>query len=111
MALCIGAYNQTATYWGAPVQSGFGGISFGTAQLISCRWEDRVESFTDTVGNEVRSKAIVYVLGMYDIGGYLVRGNSVAITDPTTLSNALEIQRCDSIPDLRGLNNEFRVFL
>lgn len=111
MTLGIAAYRQQATYWGAPVQSGFGGISFGTPTLIMCRWEDRVESFTNSTGNEVHSKSIVYVLGPYDIGGYLVRGDHTNVSDPTTMDAALEIQRCDDIPDLRGLNNEYRVFL
>lgn len=110
MVLAASTYRQTATYWGAPTQSGFGGLTFAAPVTIKCRWEDTVESFTDLAGVEHRSKAIVYTFQDLDLGGYLLKGESVA-TDPTVVAEALMIQRSDEIPDLRGLNTLYRTFL
>lgn len=104
------AYFQEATYWGSPTQGGFGGITFSAPRTIMVRWEDRVESFTTIEGTELRSKAIVYTMEHLDIGGYLLKGVSAG-TDPTVISKALPIQRSDDVPDLRGLNTEYRTFL
>ena len=109
----IGAanYRQVATYWGAPVQSNFGGVSFAVPILVKCRWEDRNELFIDNAGNEARSNAIVWTFNRLEVGGYLFKGDSSAVSDPTTLDAALEIRRSDEIPDLRGLNMERRSYL
>ncbi len=77
-----------------------------------CRWEDRVETFTTIEGTELRSKAVVHTMEHLDGGGYLAKGDLTASgNDPTEITGALEIQRSDDIPDLRGLNNAYRTFL
>lgn len=110
MTLGHKAYFQTATYWGSPTQGGFGNITYATPRVIKVRWEDRVETFTTIEGQELRSKAIVYAHEHLELGGYLIKGDSTGVSDPTTL-RALEIQRSDDVPDLRGLNTEYRMFL
>ncbi len=104
------AYRDQATYWGSPRQGGFGGQTFDAPKSIMVRWEDRVESFTDLSGNEHRSKAVVYAQEHLDLDGYLLKGSSSAL-DPTVVSGAIQIQRTDRIPDLRGLYEEFKVYL
>ena len=103
-------YNQKATYWANPVQGGFGGITFDAPIVLNVRWEDRTERFTDMAGQEQISRAVVYTDRDLDLGGYLVLDESVA-TDPTQVEGALYVQRSDEIPDLRGLNIEYRSFL
>lgn len=110
MVLAAAAYKQVATYWGSPVQDVFGGFTFAAPVTIRCRWEEKIELFTNREGNEQRSHAIVYLLSAVHEGGYLYLGTSVA-TDPTTLSDARMIQRADSVPDLRGLNQEHKAYL
>lgn len=111
MAICVAAYSQTATYWGSPTQSGFGGMTFANPVVVACRWEDSIEEFLDKDGVERHSKAIVWTFDRLEEGGYLARGSHSTVTDPTTLKNAYEIMRSDEIPDLRGLNYERRSYL
>ena len=104
------AYKQTATYWSAPVQSGFGGYSFGAPVQIACRWENVTERFMDATGSEAVSNAKVWTFDALDVGGYLYLGVSAA-TDPTNVNKAYPIRRCDEIPDLRLLHYERISFL
>lgn len=105
------AYNQQITYWSPGEQSGFGGYTFSSPQLLLVRWEERTDKFLNSVGEEKIAKAIVYTPTECAVGGYVAKGDQTATSDPTTLSIAFEIQRADSIPDLRGLNQENRNFL
>lgn len=111
MVLAAKAYYQTATYWSSPVQGGFGGLTFADPIVLDVRWEERVESFTTIEGTEMRSKAVVHTMQSVDLGGYLALGDFEDVADPTTLTAALVIQRSDSVPDLRGLNESYRSFL
>jgi len=105
------AYTQQATYWGTPSIDGWGESTFGPPKLITCRWEDRIEVFTDMAGDEKRSNSVVWAYEVLEVGGYLAKGNQLAMTDPTQLDDSLRIQRADEIPDLRGLNYERRHYL
>jgi len=100
------AYFDTATYWGTPVQGGFGEPVFGAPQLVKCRWEDITEIFVDMEGIERRSRAKVWTFAALEVEGYIAHGDHTNVTDPTTLDNALSVQRVDNIPDLRGLHAE-----
>lgn len=111
MTIGAASYRQIATYWGSPSQGGFGGTTFAAPILIKCKWEDRTEVFTDSTGSEKTSTAIVWTFDRLEDGGYLVRGDSSLVMDPTTLDDALEIKRSDEIPDLRGLHYERRAYL
>lgn len=111
MPIAAVAYSQEATYWGAPVQGGFGGNTFGAPVLIKCRWEDSTEKFMDIYGAERVSKAIVWTYDRLDDGGYLHKGDQTSVSDPTTLDTSYEIHRSDEIPDLRALMYERRVYL
>lgn len=105
------AYNTQVTYWPPAGQSGFGGYTFGTPELILVRWEERTDKFVNSVGEEKIAKAIVYTPSECAVGGYLAKGDLTSTADPTAVTTAFEIQRADSIPDLRGLNQENRNFL
>ncbi len=109
----IGAanYRQECTYWGSPVQGGFGDMVFSSPVKLACRWEDRNEKFVNAQGEEQVSNAIVWTFDQLEVGGYLIRDDYTATSDPTTLDDALVIARSDELPDLRGLNMERRAFL
>jgi len=105
------AYRQTATYWGSPVQNGFGGYTFSAPVVVACRWEDTNERYLDNAGEEKVSRSTIWTYERLEEGGYLAQGNHSGVTDPTTLDNAYAIQRSVEIPDLRGLNYERRSYL
>lgn len=111
MPIGLKAYNQICTYWGAPVQDGYGGWTFSDPVLLKCRWEASTEKFMNQQGQEQVSRAIVWTYDELDVGGYLIEGDATATEDPTALDDALVIARVDEIPDLRGLNKEVRSFL
>ena len=53
--------NQSAVYWGNPQDNGYGGFTYDDPVEIKCRWEDMHQVVTDTKGEEVISRAVVYV--------------------------------------------------
>lgn len=110
--LVSAGYSQQATYWGAPVQDGYGAWHFSAPIQLNVRWENTTEEFVDQSGKERISQAIVWIPDSLDpeIGGYLFLGVSTEL-DPTTVKKAWAIQRVDEIPDLRGLTSETRAYL
>lgn len=53
--------NQSAVYWGNPQDNGYGGFTYDDPVEIKCRWEDMHQVVTATNGEEVVSRAVVYV--------------------------------------------------
>lgn len=53
--------NQSAVYWGNPHDNGYGGFNYDEPVEIKCRWEDMHQVVTATNGEEVVSRAVVYV--------------------------------------------------
>ena len=104
--LCV----QTAVYWGSPTEDGYGGKTFADPVEISCRWEDTVEKISRVgarLGEEIISRAVVYVTEDVEELGYLFLGDlddldSDEEADPTTVENAYMINRFDKIPVLRS---------
>jgi hypothetical protein len=95
--------NQLATYWGSPTPGGFGGHTFDDPQEILVRWEEKNEEFVDNQGNSKISMAVVYADTDLEVGGYLFLGTSLA-ADPTSLDDALPIQRYAKMPDIRAVS-------
>jgi len=92
---------QTATYWGNPKTSGWGGETFDAPISISVRWHDRQILFVDYAGNEVKSKAIVLVDRDLDLGGFLYLGTSTN-GDPGTVDGAMEIRAFYKTPSMQA---------
>jgi len=113
MTLNASAYIDTATYWPAPTETGYGGVEYGAPQLIQTKWEDSTEEFVSATGAIDTSRSIVYVMLDVEEGGYLVLGDYVTtpIADPTTVRRAYPIKRVDKVRDLRGLDEEIRAYL
>ena len=107
--LIIRACKQTAVYWGDPTPDGYGGWTFGSEYPIEikCRWEARTEVISDGQGNEIISRARVYVTEDVEEEGWLFLGtlddlDSAEEEDPMEASGAYKIKRFDKTPTLRG---------
>ena len=113
MAVTLGAkgYIDTATYWPAPTETGYGGIEFGPPQVIMTKWEDTVIKFIDAKGSDTQSQSIVYVMIDVEEGGYLMKGDHSSLVDPSLTQNAYYIRRVDKVRDLRGLHEEIKAYL
>ena len=107
---------QTAVYWGTPAEDGYGGKTFADPVEIDCRWEDAVEKITRvgaSLGEEVISKAKVYVIEDVEELGYLYLGtlddlDSDEEADPTTIKKAYMIVRFDKVPAMRSTSEFLR---
>jgi len=110
---------QTAVYWGAPVNDGYGGKTFGSMYPIEidCRWEDKVQ-LVSMIGDdrktvEVVSNAQVFVTQDLDEGGWLFLGtlddlDSDEEEDPMKADGAYEIKRFDKSPQLHSTSDFIR---
>jgi len=99
------ACTQTVVYWGDPTPDG----EFGSAypEEISCRWEARTEVISDGQGNQIISRARVYVTEDVEEEGWLFLGtlddlDSDAEEDPMKADSAYKIKRFDKTPSIRG---------
>lgn len=106
-----GSLNQTASYW-AP-SSGtdrYGKPTLSAPVQIPVRWEERTQIVQGKKGEEVTSKARVFMLVDVDLDGYLYLGTS-SEADPVVLDNAFEIQAKTKTPDLSNLESLTTVYL
>lgn len=100
--------NQTAVYWGNPVNSGRGGRTFDEPVEISVRWEQKQELFIDGIINQrISSRVVVYLMQDVVVGGFLYLGvlndiSSAEEADPMTISNAFAIRNFESTPNLKA---------
>jgi len=94
---------QTAVYWGAPVNNGYGGYTYVAPVEIAVRWEDSTKVIATSKGIEYVSRAEVIVNQDVDEEGYLYLGTLSDLTDaqkvnPKLLNEAWKIIRFDKIP-------------
>ena len=98
---------QTATYWAPSTRPDGTGSEpdfykekewSSPAELI-CKWEDKQELFRNDDGEEMRSKAMVYLDEDVLQGGYLYLGGSTE-SDPKAVEGAYEIMSFEVISDL-----------
>lgn len=104
---------QTATRWTPSTSystSGFGGPQTWTRSLITVRWEDRVELYTDRQGSEHRSNATVYSGVDLKEGDFLYLGTSTQ-SDPLQASHVYEVRDFRKIPDLHNKFYERRALM
>lgn len=99
--------NQTAVYWGNPVNDGQGGRTFDNPMEVSVRWEQKQELFTDANGQEVRSMAVVYLAQDVVLDGFLYLGtlndiSSAEEADPMIIASAFAIRNFRSISNLKA---------
>jgi hypothetical protein len=99
--------NQTAVYWATPSADGYGGYTWDNPVEISCRWEDTIQVITDSNGEEIVSRAVVYLDQDVDENGVLFLGSltdldSTQEADPMTADSAYRIRRFDKVPNIKG---------
>ena len=63
---------QTAVYWGNPRPDGLGGTIYDEPVEIPCRWDSKVETVTDSNGQETVSRAQVLVTQDLSVDGRLM---------------------------------------
>ena len=98
---------QTATYWGAPVEDGYGKHTFATPVQILVRWDEEQVKFVNSGGEEEVSRARVMTLQDVALGGYLFLGTS-ASTNPEDLDEAWVIKAIEKVPELGSTTDFFR---
>lgn len=111
------ACRQTAVYWAAPTEDGYGSKTFSDPTEIDCRWEARTEKISrvgERIGEEVVSQARVFVTEDVVEQGWLYLGDlddldSDEEADPKTVDGAYEIIRFDKSPVMRSTNEFNRV--
>jgi hypothetical protein len=102
---------QTATYWGAPVDNGYGGKTYDDPVEIFCRWDGSTKLITDAKGEQFVCVVEVMVLQELDIDGILYLGNLDDLElseqdDPSTITNAQRIKQFMKTP-LFASDDEF----
>lgn len=115
-----GKCEQTAVYWGSPVNDGRGKYTFNVIEEVLVRWEDEIENFAKDSrsriqigkdGREFRTNATIYTTnvpsGGWDLDGYMYLGNMVDLNsnfDPYTIDGAWEIKQINQVPSLNNVN-------
>ena len=107
---------QTAVYWAASEEDGYGGKVFVTPVEIACRWEHKSQVVGTQVGGEVNgtlllSRAEVFVTQDVKEEGYMYLGTLSDLTqdqieDPSSFSEAYIIKRFEKTPTL-GSTTDF----
>jgi len=98
------------TYWGNPRPDGSGGRTFDDPVSIPARWQERQELTYDSKGQQIVSRAVVFVDQDLDVGGYLYNGVSVE-EDPTALTGAWEIKNFSKIANMGRTQHERKAVL
>jgi hypothetical protein len=103
--------HQDITYWPpSGGQNEFGHAIMGTPEVIKGRWENMNQQIRKPSGEEVMSRAEVFVDRDLQISGFLAQGDQTAAADYIA-AGALEIQDFRTTPDLRNLDSERRAYL
>ncbi len=102
-----------AVYWGTPANDGEGGYTFADPVDIKCRWETMNQIVTDARGNEMTSRALVYVMQDLDEEGYLYKGtlddlSGEDTTNPASITDAFIIKRFQKLPALGSTSDYVR---
>jgi len=96
---------QICVYWGNPQNDGRGGFTFDAPVELACRWEGITQIVADKFGNEITSRALVFVLQDVDEEGMLYLGtlddlDSVDKENPKQVEGAYIIKRFQKTPAL-----------
>lgn len=96
--------NQEATYWGTPVMDGYGSRTFADPIPVKCRWEDRTGLTIQKNGEDINSRAVVYLDQNVELGGYLALGDyyTTPIPDPQDIATAYMVQDFKAITSVDG---------
>ncbi len=102
-------FKEKATHWVA-TPDGYGGFTYKAPKVLNCRWEERADQFKTPGGQQVVSRAVVYVESDVGIEDYLFLGVS-SLADPALEMGAQLVQQFEKTPDLRALDHLRKVYL
>lgn len=95
--------NQKLVYWANPVNDGTGTYTFDSPIQIMGRWEDYIEVIQSKLGEQIISKAKVYVDRPVKEHEYLLRGDISTYIDSNPLEvDADEIKKYEEIPNIKN---------
>ncbi len=96
--------HQDITYWAKTATlDNFGSPTFAAPVLIKGRWEDQNQLITAGDGEEVVSKALVFLVSDVKEGDYLMlRDFASGEVDPLVIDDADRVLAFRKTPDLRG---------
>ncbi len=98
---------QDVVYWAPSTKDGYGTRSYVAPVAIKGRWENVKELVTANNGEEVISRARVWVLQDVEENGYLFLGAIGAVTpDPKDTDNTWRIIAFTKLPEL-GSTDKF----
>jgi hypothetical protein len=102
---------QKAVYWGNPAPDGYGGYTYDNPVEIDCRWEDRKDLITDNDGNQIVSRARVFVTQDLNEQGWLYLGDLDDLDSAPTPkeSGAYQIKRFDRVPAAKSTTEFVRI--
>jgi hypothetical protein len=109
--------DQSIVYWGNPQRKGSGGFTFDAPVELVGRCEYKVEAVIGEDGQEMMSRARVYLSQRVDVDGYLYLGTLAdsAIGDeqtPASTEGAMRILAFEEIPRItRKSGYLFRVYV
>lgn len=109
---------QTVTYWETDSTDVFGNTSWDAGVEIKARWEEQAEDVLNADGENVVSRAVVYVDGEQDIvvDGVMFLGlkselTAAQIPDPDKVANAYRIIAIRESPGLRNRRSLKKLWL
>lgn len=99
----VGKMPHRATWWALSAGDGYGGDAFASPVVIDCRWEENKEVFTSQIDRrEMVSQALIITDQLLGVGDYLCLGDQSSQANPSSVSGAFKIQRCQKMADLRA---------
>lgn len=110
MSILTGALNTTATLWRWSDTDEYSDPVFDSPIEISVRWEDRNEIFYDEMGNQRRSRSVVYTDQDVSYGDFLYKGSTVTV-DPKSVDGSKQVQSVQAVNDLSGGDTVYRVMV
>jgi hypothetical protein len=114
MSIITKMRKQICVYWGNPVPTGDGLYSYDPPVEIPCRWDGTNQLFTNSQGEELVSKAVVFVDRDMPEGGFLYLGTLASLEDyldsnessqdldPRLVSGAGKIRSFSKTPNLKA---------
>lgn len=82
--------SQTCTRFYSPESNGVDWENY-SVEALDCRWQNHVEMFQNSMGENWDSKAIVYSTSTFDLEDWLYLGTT-SETDPRELENCYRIK-------------------
>ena len=104
------AANMDITHWAQGAPDGYGGNSYSAPVVLKGRWEKRTDLVVSPNGENITSKARIFLDKEIGLGDYLYLGSST-VSDPRTVSGAYEVLQVRKIPSVDGTRFEYIVYL